>query len=184
MVRAQLRWWAPLGTHLCFCWEVLIMSSADNDATCLPLGSINPASPGMLWCLLLLQLLQQGAQTDPWTTGSAAVWTPWDSKQESCPSISKNTELMHMNCKAYLVSRHIVSLIIPWHWLQGSASYSLNATSFWHQNTLWETQRWEWVHSSVLQEHRTQMKSGLCHSRQDMLVQKHCLASSTHCSSK
>ena len=37
------------------------MSSADNDATCLPLGSINPASPSILSCLLLLQLLLQGA---------------------------------------------------------------------------------------------------------------------------
>lgn len=113
------------------------MSSADNDATYLPLGSINPASPSMLWCLLLLQVLLQGAQTDPWTTGSAAIWTPWDSRQESCSFLSKNTELAHMNWKAYLVSRHIPSLILPWHQLQDSIACLLNATSFWYQSTLW-----------------------------------------------
>ena len=141
----------PPGTHLCFCWRVLIMSSADNDATCLPLGSINPASPSILWCLLLLQLLLQGAQTDPWNTGSAAAWTPWDSRQESCSFVSKKKELMYMNWKAHLVSRHILSLLLPWHWLQDSVTCSLNTTSFCYQSTLWETQRCEWVHSSVLQ---------------------------------
>lgn len=140
MARAWGGWWALPGTHLCFCWKVLIMSSADNDAISLPPGSINPAFPSTLWCLLQHKLLLQGAQTDPWTTDSAAVWTPWDSRWEFCSFISKRTKLMHMSWKAYLVSRLIMSLILPWHWLQDSIACSLNATSFWYQSTWWETE--------------------------------------------
>lgn len=103
------------------------------------------------------------------SSGCAAAWTPWDSRQDSSSFVSKTARLMHSNWKASLASRHISSLTLPWQWQQDSVTCSL--TSSCCQITLWDTQvgTSSFFCAAVAQ---APVKSGLCHSRQDKLAWK------------